>query len=84
MTDQHHNNPQQSATAPEQQPAKQPVDRGNEGGVTASIWENESKNGTFHNLMVSRSYKDADGNFQNTNSFRRQDMPALMAVSNEA
>ena len=66
------------------QNAREPIDRKSDAGVTAAIWENDGKHGKFHNVTVSRSYKDSNGNYQNTNSFRKQDLPVLMEVLREA
>ena len=30
------------------------------GRIKAAIWENDTKNGTYHNVSISRIYKDGD------------------------
>lgn len=68
----------------QQQQAREPVDRVNESGNSAAIWENEGKHGKFYNVTLSRSFKDKDGNYGRTDSFRKQDLPILMEVIRDA
>ena len=44
-------------------------------GITAAIWANNGENGTWHNITVTRTYKDKDGKLQDTTSFRKNDLP---------
>jgi len=52
------------------------------GNVDGTVWENViEKDGnkiTVHNIKFSRSYKDKDGNWQNTDSFNKNDLPKLL------
>ena len=36
------------------------------GGVTASVWKNDGPNGPFYTVTPGRNYKDADGNWKET------------------
>jgi hypothetical protein len=40
------------------------------GRVRAAIWENETQNGTRHNVTLSRLYKDGDDSPHRENSIR--------------
>ncbi len=60
------------------------------GGVTASIFKNtvkDKKSGEeteYSTVVLERCYKDKDGNWQNTNSFRLNDLPKAALVLNQA
>ena len=60
------------------------------GGITATIWENQSRqtnnNGpaTFHTVSLERSYKDKDGNWKTSNSFRIHELPKASLVLQKA
>jgi hypothetical protein len=49
------------------------------GRIKATIWENETDNGTRHNVTVSRIYKDGD-EWKQTGSFGRDDLPLVAKV----
>jgi hypothetical protein len=64
----------------------QPEKRFKIGAVTASIFANEvsGQNGkaVLKSVSLQRSYKDKSGNFQNTASFKANDIPkAVLALS---
>ena len=40
--------------------ANEPVDKIRFGRITAAIWANEGEKGTWHNVTLSRSYKDGE------------------------
>jgi hypothetical protein len=69
----------QSASA--SQPAKRserpagnaPVFVARHRALKAAVWQNESENGTFFNVTVSRSYKDGD-NWKDSSSFGYDDV----------
>ena len=46
------------------------------GRIKAAIWENETQNGTRHNVTLSRLYKDGD-DWKDSTSFGRDDLPRL-------
>jgi hypothetical protein len=56
-------------------------------GVSASVFENQSKNAgrpvTFHKVSLQRTYKDGD-EFKTTTSFGRDDLPVCMHVMQQA
>jgi hypothetical protein len=49
------------------------------GAVKATIWENETTNGTRHNVTVARLYKDGD-EWKRTESFGRDDLLLVAKV----
>jgi hypothetical protein len=62
------------------QPAKQkPVHEIRLGRIKATIWENETENGTRYNVTVCRLYKE-DDQWKQTASFGRDDLPLVAKV----
>jgi len=49
------------------------------GRIRAAIWENETQNGTRHNVTVARLYKDGD-DWKDSASFGRDDLPLVAKV----
>lgn len=60
---------------------KKPVHEVRLGRIRAAIWENETSNGTRHNVTFSRLYRDDQGNWQDSASFGRDDLPLLWKVA---
>jgi hypothetical protein len=50
------------------------------GRIKAAIWENESQNGTRHNVTLQRLYVDETGQWQSSSSFGRDDLPLVAKV----
>ena len=57
--------------------SKKPVHEIRMGRIRAAVWENETKNGTVHNVTVSRLYKDDNDKWSDSTSFGREDLPLL-------
>lgn len=53
------------------------------GRIRAAIWENDTQNGTRHNVTISRLYKDGDA-WKDSASFGRDDLPLVAKVSDLA
>jgi hypothetical protein len=53
------------------------------GRIRAAIWENETQNGSRHNVTFSRLYKDGD-QWKDSQSFGRDDLPLLTKVADVA
>jgi hypothetical protein len=53
------------------------------GSIKATIWENETANGTRHNVSFSRLYKDGD-NWKQAESFGRDDLLVVAKVADQA
>ena len=63
--------------------AKKPVHEIRIGRIKATVWENETQNGTRHNVTVSRLYKDGD-EWKDSASFGRDDLPLVAKVADQA
>ena len=61
-----------------------PVDEVRIGAVKAAIWRNETDNGSRFNVTFSRSYKDSEGEWKNTHSFRRDDLLVVAKAADQA
>ena len=61
-----------------------PAETLREGSLKAAIWRNESERGAYHSVTLARTYKDQEGNFQDTSSFRSQDMLGLAELARQA
>jgi hypothetical protein len=53
------------------------------GRIRAAVWENETQNGTRHNVSFSRLYKDGE-EWKDSSSFGRDDLPLLGKVADLA
>jgi hypothetical protein len=61
-----------------------PADVIRDGNLKASIWRNESENGSFYATTFSRSYKDREGQYRETNSFVAADLLKLSKLADQA
>ncbi len=52
--------------------------------VKAAVWETVTDKGIFHNVTFSRVYRDQEGQWKNTRSYREHDIPALVECANDA
>ncbi len=62
----------------------QPIHTIRLGRIKVAIWQNEGINGPFHSATVSRTYRDEDNNFQDSQSFRQNDLLLLAKSIDEA
>ena len=53
-------------------------------GVVAKLWRNSNKNGEWFNITITRVYKDDDGDFQDSESFSRDDLLQVAYAANKA
>lgn len=65
------------------QEKKKPVHEIRFGRIKAAIWENETENGTRHNVTLCRLYKDGD-QWKDTTNFNRDDLPLVGKVADLA
>ncbi len=75
-------------TVPQQKP-NTPLKKFRAGAISATVWENQTVNSegqvvSFKNVTFDRSYKDAKGEWQNTNALRASDLPKAILVLNKA
>ena len=52
----------------------QPVNKINDGRITAAIWKNFGEKGAFYSVTITRSFKDEQGNYKDTDSFSGTDL----------
>ena len=77
-------NNQRTQQPPRSSDAKQmPVHEIRMGRIKAAIWANETDNGTRHNVVITRLYKDGD-EWKRTESFGRDDLPLISKVADLA
>lgn len=63
----------------------QPVKKFSAGGVSAAVWENESKDGqVFYSVTLDRRYKDANEEWKSSGSLRQNDLPKAVLVLQKA
>ena len=66
------------------QTKQRPVHEIRLGAVKATIWPNDTANGTRFNVTLHRIYKDASDQWKQTDSFGRDDLPLLTKVADQA
>jgi hypothetical protein len=54
------------------------------GRIKAAIWENDTQNGTRHNVTFQRIYVGDDGQWASSLSFGRDDLPLVAKVADLA
>ena len=58
------------------------------GAISASVWENpgekDGKAFSYKSISIQRAYKDTDGSWKHTASFRSADLPKLSLVAQKA
>lgn len=62
---------------------KRPVHEIRMGRIKATIWENETREGTRHNVSLTRIYKDGS-TWKDSTSFGRDDLPLVSKVADMA
>ncbi|MHB0958773.1 MAG: hypothetical protein ACYC0X_15490 [Pirellulaceae bacterium] len=62
--------------------AKRPVHEIRMGRVRAAIWENDTQNGTRHNVTFTRLYREGD-QWKDSSSFGRDDLPLVTKVADQ-
>lgn len=63
--------------------SKRPVHEIRLGRIKAAIWENETREGTRHNVSLTRIYKDGT-TWKDSTSFGRDDLPLIAKVADMA
>jgi len=66
-----------------------PLTKFKAGAISATIWDNQNKNNkgeliSYKSVSFDRNYRDANGEWQRTNSLRMQDLPKAVLVLNKA
>ncbi|MBI2565309.1 hypothetical protein HYV79_05000 [Candidatus Woesearchaeota archaeon] len=67
---------------------KKPEKKYRTGAISATIWKNQQlKDGkafSFHSISIERSFKNKEGEWQSTNSFKATDLPKVALLVDEA
>jgi len=63
---------------------KPPVYKQKSHGVEVAVWKREHEDQAFYSISVNRSYRDKDGDWQNSNSFNLEDRDILMEYLDRA
>ncbi len=68
---------------------KHPEKKFRAGAISATIWNNETKNDkgevvTYKTVSFQRNYMDKDGNWKTTDSLRTSDLPKAVLVLSKA
>ena len=55
------------------------------GAIKAAIWENQNEKGqTYHTVVLSRTYRDGQGDWKETNQLFTEHLPLARVVSDQA
>jgi len=58
------------------------------GAIKATVWQNisekDGKQTSYPTISIERNYKDKEGNWQTTHSFRPADLPKLALATQKA
>lgn len=53
---------------------KQPIDKVRFGAIQAAIWENDGEKGTWHNVTLTRTYRDSSDELKDTSNLSGTDL----------
>lgn len=68
-----------------QNQTQKPVQSFRLGNIKAAVWANKTGEGkTFYNVTFERSYKDEKGEWNESDSYGRDDLPLLAKVADQA
>ena len=62
---------------------QQPVHHIRNSGITASIWQQDTQNGSMFNVTFQRAYRDGD-EWKNSSSFGKKDLLVLSFIAARA
>lgn len=63
---------------------RRPVETLRDGAIKAAIWKNEGEKGAFFNVTFARTYKNGDGDLQDTDSFSGSQLLRLARLADKA
>ena len=63
---------------------RQPIEELRIGRLKAAVWTNESEDRTYHTVSFSRLYRNEEGEWRSTGSFRRGDLLLLAKLADRA
>src|SRR5256885_10652628 len=76
--------PAQQQQRPPADAANKPVHSVRHRNIKASIWKNETSNGSMYNVTVVRSYRDDNGEWKDSHSMGYDDLMNVAALMYEA
>lgn len=62
----------------------QPAAKLRDGSISATLWEKQSEHGVFYNTTIVRTYKDAEDNYQDSNSFSGAELLRVARLAEKA
>lgn len=63
---------------------KRPVETLRDGSIKAAIWENDGEKGKFNSVSFSRTYRDQNGEYGNSNRFSGTDILKLSKLAEQS
>ncbi|CAI4030261.1 MAG TPA: hypothetical protein VLA99_02925 [Nitrospiraceae bacterium] len=54
------------------------------GSVRAAVWQNLGENGPFYSALLTRSFRDAAGNWRTSTTFGERQLEDLLIVAGQA
>jgi hypothetical protein len=57
---------------------KPPIYKQKSHGIEVAVWKRVHEDKTFYSVSATRSYRDSDGNWRNSNSYNLEDKDLLM------
>lgn len=63
---------------------KKPVETLRDGSIKAAIWENDGEKGKFNSVTFSRTYRDQNGEYGNSNRFSGTDILKLSKLAEQS
>lgn len=66
------------------QTKNRPIDTLRDGTLKATIWKQDGKSGPFYRVNLSRSYRDDDGKWHDTDSFMGSDLLKIALLATRA
>lgn len=55
-----------------------------DGALKATIWKNQTENGTFYSVDLGRTYQDEQGNYHDAHSFSGSELLRIARLSGRA
>jgi len=55
-----------------------------DGAISATIWKNQGEKGRFYSVRITRSWKDKDGNYHDSNDFSGTDLLIVSRLASRA
>jgi hypothetical protein len=63
---------------------RQPAHKIRSGALTLTVWKNDGENGPWHSITISRSYKNKEAQWAESDSFGQDDLLRLAKLLDQA